>query len=436
MKQQFYVLLSYILMIGLFSSCTKKGADSSVASINDITVLSRGVKPQIQINGTGFGNDVNAVQVRFNQKNVSIVSLQDNKMIVELPGEEEQGTLQMRVNDIELSEAPVVVSLLKVGDYAGKYKNAGYNDGPALDAELGAGGLGLAVDKQNAVYMADAGNNCIRKVAAGVVSTFAGNGQPGYIDGQGTQARFNGPSALAFDSKGNLFVADSKNHRIRKITPQGLVSTYAGSGGDGNSDGPSSVAELGFIKNLCVDAQDILYFTGRRCIKKITPLGLLRFVKTVTGVETEEGFINGTLAQARFRSPHGLVFDAQGNLFVSDFGNNAIRKITPAGTVSTFCGGGVEGFLDATGTNARFRLPAGMAIGPTGNIYVADLNNCRIRKISPAGQVVTYAGNGICLIKNGPALQAEFMWPEVLAINSQGFLFVSEANTQIRKIFW
>jgi sugar lactone lactonase YvrE len=250
--------------------------------------------------------------------------------------------------------------------------------------------IGVAVDSGGNVYVADKNNHRIRKITpAGVVSTFAGSGTEGFLNGTGTAAQFNHPIGVAVDSEGNVYVADTYNHRIRKITPQGVVSTFAGNGTEGFADGTGTAAQFYNPAGVAVDGAGNVYVadTYNHRIRKITPQGE---VSTLAGSGTE-GFADGTGTAAQFRGPIGVAVDGEGNVYVADESNHRIRKITPAGEVSTFAGSGTEGFLNGTGTTAQFNHPSGVALDSDGNVYVADESNHRIRKITitthPAGPV-------------------------------------------------
>ncbi|PWK71413.1 NHL repeat-containing protein [Mucilaginibacter oryzae] len=215
--------------------------------------------------------------------------------------------------------------------------------------------------------------------AGGTVTTLAGNNQD-FIDGLGEAAAFDGPQGLTYATDGNLYVADSYNSAIRKLTLGGNVTTLTGNG-------------------------------------------------TI-------GYVDGTLADARFYAAQGVVMDASGNIYVADYGNNNIRKITPAGVVSTFAGSGDAGYTDGTGTKATFNNPRALAIDATGNIYVADQGNNLIRKITPAGVVTTFAGSrGASYYDNATPTSATFNKPNGIAIDAAGNIYVAEAlNHAIRKI--
>lgn len=292
---------------------------------------------------------------------------------------------------------------------------------------------GIAVNADGYVFVSDWANNRIRKITpSGAVSTFAGSGHYGSADGTGTAASFGYAHGLTLDAAGNLFVADSGNALIRKITPEGVVSTYAGTGVSGSSDGPASSASFYLPLSVAVDGTGNVYVgdTWNETIRKITPDGA---VTTLAGLGTV-GYADGAGNSARFFNPFGAAVDAAGNVFVADGGNHRIRKISPSGNVTTFAGSGVRGSANGTGTAAQFNYPTGIALDGSGNAYVADNNNCAIRKISPAGAVTLLAG-GECGDADGSGTAAKFSEPETIAVDAAGNVFVSdEYNQRIRKV--
>ena len=283
------------------------------------------------------------------------------------------------------------------------------------------------------LYVVDSSNHRIRRIASdGTVSTFAGS-EIGYQDGPANTAKFSSPSCLAFDTDGNLFVTDSGNNCIRKITPTGAVSTFAGSGNVGYLDGDGIAAEFSLPAGLAFDANGNLFvseYTNK--IRKITPTGT---VTTFAG-SGNSGYLDGEGIAAEFAGLDSLVFDGDGNLLVSDSSNDRIRKITPTGTVTTFAGSynSEEVFQDGPANTATFYNPTGLAFDTDGNLYVTDTNNSKIRKITPAGIVSTFAGVEPGY-EDGPANTAKFYNPTGLAFDTYGNLFIADKyNSRIRKI--
>ena len=313
--------------------------------------------------------------------------------------------------------------------------------------------LGIAVDTAGNLYVADAGNHNIRKITPeGEVSVFAGSdpangglavdglvgGEKGFADGKGSAARFDNPVGIVIDAADHLYVADNHNHRIRKITPEGEVSTLAGGGlADGKKagfiDGQGNTALFSFPANLAIDAKSNLYVTewGNQSIRKVTPNGE---VSTLAG--GKQGFADGQGSAARFGLASGVAIDAAGNLYVADTWNNRIRKVTPEGKVSTLAGSKPANFADGKGSAARFNRPNGIAMDRAGNLYVTDAGNHRIRKVTPKGEVSTFAGGGEWGgFADGQGSAARFRYIYGIAMDAAGTLYVADGdNHRIRKI--
>ncbi|HUL02164.1 MAG TPA: hypothetical protein VLV16_02905 [Gemmatimonadales bacterium] len=280
-----------------------------------------------------------------------------------------------------------------VGVFAGTEFVPGSADGAGSVAQF----QGFLVDKIAAdslgnLYVADGGNNAIRKITpSGVVSTFAGTaGITGSADGTGAAAQFSSPSAVATDTVGNLYVADAGNHSIRKITPAGVVSTLAG-GTFGSADGTGGAAQFGSISGVATDSTGNVYVADEWfcTIRKITPAGV---VSTFAGTAGSFGHADGLGAAAQFESPSDVATDSSGNVYVAD---QSIRVITPAGVVSTLAGSrNSPGTSVADGPlgTAVFGYTVALTVDSAGNVYLADWGNSIVRKISAAGVVSTIAG--------------------------------------------
>ena len=265
------------------------------------------------------------------------------------------------------------------------------------------------------------------------VSIYAGTGQQGYQDGKVETAMFSNPAGLAVDASGNLFVADYGNHCIRMINTSGVVSTFAGFPQAGYQDGQGGQAQFNYPAGLTIDGAGNLYVTevGNDRVRKITPAAM---VSTVAGSGVD-GFGEGKGTNAMFSNPIGIAMDQNGNLIIADAGNNRIRKIDPSGQVTTLAGDGTAGFKDGAASSAQFNLPYGLTIDDQGRIYIADMNNNRIRMIT-GNEVSTYAGNGTKADVDGIAPEASFNNPSSILFDaSTGILYVTDfGSNKIKKI--
>ena len=348
----------------------------------------------------------------------------------------------------KVTPSGVVTTLAGVSSITNQYQYdpmGGFADGTGSAARF-YGPTGVAVDSAGNIYVADFGNQVIRKISpANVVTTLAGNASitnqwgpiGGFADGTGRAARFFNPSGVAVDSAGNVFVADTYNYIIRKVTPAGVVTTLAGSPGTyGSADGTGSAARFKNPSGLTVDSNGNIYVadTGNFTIRKVTPAGV---VTTLAGSTGAGGSIDGTGSVARFFEPTGVSVDSAGNVYVADYGNSTIRKVTPAGMVSTLVGSpGVFGGADGMGSAAQLNLPRGVAVDNAGNVYVADSRNNTLRKVTPVGLVTTLAGSagGIGNV-DGTGSAARFDQPNSVAVDSVGNAYVADTdNNAIRKV--
>ena len=293
---------------------------------------------------------------------------------------------------------------------------------------------GLTVDAIGNLYVADTANHRIRKVTpAGVVTTMAGSGTPTFANGAGTGASFNIPLGVAVDAARNVYVADGGNNRIRMITPAGDVSTLAGSGTATFADGTGAAASFSGPRAVAVDLSNNVYVSDQtnQRIRIVTPAGV---VTTMAGSGTAT-FADGTGVAASFDYPAGLAVNG-GDVWVADSSNHRIRKVTSGGVVTTLAGSAaVTPFAEGTGAAATFSSVQDVALDTAGNAYVADQNNHRIRKVTRAGVVTTLAGDGTPSFNDGLANVAEFNSPAGVAVDSADNVYVTDKNNnRIRKI--
>ena len=297
----------------------------------------------------------------------------------------------------------------------------------------------IVTDANGNFFVADSQNDAIRKITTnGIVTTFAGQlGISGAVNASGTNAQFNSPGGLAFDKNGNLFVSDTGNSTIREITAAGAVSTFAGiAGQSGFADGATGGAQFTSPLGIAIAPNGTIFIadSGNHCIRAISGGS----VSTFAGSPGIWGSADGVGTNAQFNGPVGLAFDSGTNLFVSDANNDTIRKITPTGMVTTFAGAaGVDGSADGTLTNARFRSPAELAFDKKGNLFVADSLNQVIRKISTDGIVSTVSGAaGIFGTNDGVNGAGRFYNPYGLAIGADGGLMMTDTyNELVRAVF-
>jgi gliding motility-associated-like protein len=326
----------------------------------------------------------------------------------------------------------VVSAALYVSTFAGHY-GATPQDGFGTAAGF-AQPYSCVTDAAGNIYVADFFSNQIRKITpAGDVTTLAGSGAIGSNDDIGEAASFFNPFAIAIDATGNLYVTDSGNNLVRKITQNGTVTTIAGNGSHVTSDGIGKNAGFNGPYGICVDVSGNIYVSeADNLIRKITPSGnVTKFAGN--GIA---GFADGQGIAASFNNPINICIDASGNIYVADGQNNRIRKITPQGMVSTFAGSGTGAYFDGQGISAMFYNPIGITIDNTGILYVFDDLNGLIRKITPAGAVTTIAGTlGETGYRDGLALNATFGTVRNLTADDFGNLYLGDALfSTIRKI--
>ncbi|MGJ7500456.1 NHL repeat-containing protein [Variovorax sp. ZT5P49] len=349
------------------------GSGTAVGEVTGVTVACSTPQPQVSTlagSDAPGSNNGTGTAASFNRPAALTVDVSGNVYVAD------------DVNKLIRKITPAGVVSTLAGSGA-----AGMADGPAAIASF-FGPSAIAVDNASGnVYVGD--DNKVRKITpAGVVSTFAG-GNPDWVNGTGTAAGFNGATGFAVDASGNIYVADQYSSLIRKITPAAVVTTFAGSGNYGSANGPASTASFRYPTGVAVDTSGNVYVadSNNNMIRKITPAGI---VSTLAG-SGAAGSANGIGVAASFNRPQGVAVDASGNVYVADGGNvlspnegnNLIRKITPAGVVSTLAGSGAMGSADGPGPDASFHTPRGVAVDVSGNVYVADYWNYKVRKITP-----------------------------------------------------
>jgi len=331
-----------------------------------------------------------------------------------------------------------------VTTYAGTGVN-GYADGDTATCKF-KGIFGICMDHSGNLYIADNSDNRIRKISAdGIVTTLAGTGVAGYLDGPDSVAKFKAPSDLCVDDAGNVYVSDFENQYIRKISTGGTVSTIAGNGVPGYADGTADAAEFNYPRGICIDAQGNLFIADswNHRIRKIDAGGnvstLAGYSDTI-GVQSPGDYADGSDTSARFNAPCGMSIDSLGNLYLADAYNHRIRKITPAGVVTTVAGSGSigassGGFLDGDISVARLNTPTEVFIDKQGRIFIGDTYNNRIRLVQD-DVVSTVAGNGTAGLVNGIDSLAEFTAPRgVVTDATSAHAYVCDnGNHVIRKV--
>ncbi len=347
-----------------------------------------------------------------------------------------------------LALAQVTYEPYTFGTIAGKAGVAGSVDGTNAAARFN-GPSCIRMDGAGNLYVGETYGSTVRKLtpqgADWVVTTVAGRpGVTGYADGAGSAALFSWAYGLAVSRSGNIFVADARNHVIRKVTPTGDVATVAGqAGATGSADGTNNLARFYTPTDIAVDTAGNLFVVElNNCtVRKLTPDGTNWVVTTLAGMAGVVGSADGTGSAARFYAPQGVGVDTAGNIFVADSSNNTLRKATLVGTnwiVTTPAGkAGYAGSADGTNSTARFNSPGGMAIDRAGNIFISDWYNNTVRKVTPFGTnwVVTTLGGrpGVAGITDGSGSAATFRGTGYVEVDGAGNLYVVDGANTIRK---
>ena len=327
------------------------------------------------------------------------------------------------------------------GSGLGRY---GGTNKPALETSLFLP-RDVAIDRQGNIYIADTSNYRIRKIdISGIITDIAGNGIPGFggDGGPAGEASFSRVSGIAVNNAGEIFLADTGNHRIRKISREGIISTVAGTGENGYSgdNGPANQAMINYPYGVACDDQGNLYIvdTSNQRIRKVGPAGI---ITTIAG-SGDYGFSgdNGPAVQASLWSPSGVAVDEDGALYIVDRANHRIRKVDAQGVITTIAGNGIRGYSGDGGPAelAHLHTPDSVAVDRSGNVYISDEQNSRIRMVSGNGIITTVAGNGkydYCTRDTVPATLTPFRLPSGIAIDDDGSIYIAERRHHyIRKV--
>ncbi len=427
MKNQFLKkgnVFIIILIVAFAVSCKKDNAGSTELSINSFTPA-RGAKDTIiVITGNAFSEDVAGNIVTINGVAAAVVHASSTQLEVKVPLLAGSGKISVKVGSKTVTAVNDFTYIYTFETLLGG--TFGFADGEGSAAAF-KNAYSLKTDAAGSIYVADGFNNRIRKIVpvttrATAAATLAGDGTAGNTNGPIAIARFSNPRGIATDAAGNIYVADAGNNLIRKITPAGTVSTVAGNGNRGLVNGAAANAEFSFPTDLVVDAVGNIYVMdgNNSCVRKITPQGMV-----------------STLGNAVFPYPQSVTVDADGNLYIADTDSHVIRKMTAAGVISIIAGSN-RGYTDGAGNTATFSNPEGITIDAAGNLYVSDVGNAAIRKITQSVNgtvtVSTIAGGSRGAV-DGLGGGAPFIEPSGIAMNAAGVIYISDlSNSRIRRV--
>jgi sugar lactone lactonase YvrE len=414
----------------------------------------------VTLHGKRFAANPTDNTVTLNQQACLVLAASDSTLLIRIPAKAGSGPILVEALGKKGQSPPftylytqssvaTLAGSSPVGDYFG-----GYLDGPASQALFNRP-ADLVLTAEGLLHVADRENNRIRRItAAGQVSTYAGTGpvdseggnNGGYLDGPVLQARFNSPEGMVLAPDGSIYIADGSNHRIRKISPSGQVTTVAGSGPSfgtgGYVDGAALQARFNQPRAIALAQDGTLYVAdgNNHRIRKITPAGLVTTLAGSSPVGSNGGFADGPGAVAQFKSPYGLALAPDGTLYVADMGNHRIRKISPSSQVTTLAGSSPIGsafgsYADGPALQAKFNQPMSVTLAADGTIYVADAFNNRVRRISPVDRMVSTVAGGAKGYADGAGSVARFSGPVRMALAADGTLYVADnGNHRIRKI--
>ncbi len=339
-------------------------------------------------------------------------------------------TIFVLTSALLLSYMPVTAqTYTTVSTFAGA-STSGFVNGTLSSSRFNAP-YGVCSDSVGTIYVADALNNCIRKISGGMVTTIAGNGTAGDLDAQGTSARLNSPTGVYFKN-GYLYICDNLNNKIKRMDAAGNVVTIAGSGAWSFGDGPALQAAFKEPKSIVVDDNNVVYIADyeNHCVRKLEN----GQVTTHAGTGTLSGDVLGAPGIARFHRPRDLAVDASGNLYVVDLMNHKVKMIDPSGVVSLLAGSGVQGGTDGIGAAASFSIPVGIDWMLNGDLVVLDAVGARIRRVTTGGLVTTIAGSGATGYTDGACAVATFDLPQDICLDPSGNMYVGDRNNNVIRI--
>ncbi|CAG5005868.1 Virginiamycin B lyase [Dyadobacter sp. CECT 9275] len=425
-----------ILLLVILVACSEKGTEEIISkpSLASFSPASGGKGTVVTFSGENFGSDVSKVSVKLNSMDARIISVSDKAITAEVPGKSGYGNFELKINGETFTTTEKFRYLYSgtVSYFSGG--ESGYADGPAQAVKF-SGIYNILYDKGN-IYTVDLGNCMIRKtILDGSTSTIVGTPHSGFQDGKGDEALMKFPIGMDITPDGVIYVADAYNSAIRKVTTDGTLTTYTGNPQrSGYEDGSLQHAKFKTPYGVKLDQSGNLWVcdTENARIRKITPDGN---VSTYAG--STEGYADGTLKEAKFKMPAYLTFDEAGNMYIADKHNHCIRLITPAGQVSTIAGQPTQnGYADGKGNAAKFDQPSNIQVDKLGMMYVTDLYNHCVRLIYPDGTVTTLAGKpGKSGYAEGKGQDALFYHPQGSTLDPAGNLYISDSyNNRIRKI--
>ncbi|MBQ4818950.1 IPT/TIG domain-containing protein [Aquimarina sp. MMG016] len=428
-------VFSILITTLLYISCSKELDDNQILKITEIQTVNPiegKAETEVIITGTNFGTDVDKISLFFNETEAEISSITETSITTIVPRGASTGKIKIIKDgkEIEGPEFNYILTPAQLITIAGQV-DAGDIVGPIEEASFDAP-IGIIKDSQGTIYISDFRNNKIKKIDSDLtsVSILAGS-TVGNMVGTGTEAMFKNPRLIVFDTDENIIVSDQGNNQIKKITPEGTVTTIAGTGVAGFDNGLSSVATFRNPMGIVVDNQNNIFVSdfSNNSIRKIQTDGQ---VITIAG-SGAAGDVNGVGTTAQFNNPVDISLDSEGNIYVADYRNHKIKKISPDGTVTTVAGSGIAGDIDGTVNESQFNLPQDVLIASDGTIYIADTINHKIKKISD-GMVTTIAGTGESGNLDGEALAATLFNPRELFLDEEnGELYIT-TEYNIRKL--